>query len=90
MVGVGRLHQASEGIGQIRFMAVDLRARSCGCGRAILSGLEARGREWRFTEIVLNAREAAIDFYLHSGYRVVGRAYVLFDSIPHYVMRKQL
>jgi ribosomal protein S18 acetylase RimI-like enzyme len=39
--------------------------------------------------IVLDAREAAVGFYRHNGYEVVGEGPVLFGEVRHSKMRKK-
>ncbi len=90
LLGVGRLHQATDRIGQIRYMAVEPCFRNRGCGQAILSRLEAQARNQCLLKIILNARKEALGFYQRAGYQVIGPAHNLFDSIPHFQMSKQL
>jgi len=90
LVGVGRLHEAEKGVGQIRYMGVDAAARGLGVGQQIIAQLETRAKELRMHQIVLNAREAAVPFYLASGYRVDGKSYLMWDTIQHFKMIKEL
>ena len=41
-------------------------------------------------EIILNARENAVNFYKNSGYEVIRETYILFDKIQHFEMKKVL
>ena len=88
IAGVGRLHFNTPRQAQVRYMAVDPRWRGRGAGGTILKMLESRALTQGADEIVLNAREEAIGFYLRHGYAVQGDAETLFGSIRHVRMRK--
>ncbi len=90
IIGVGRGHFNSKDEAQIRYMAVEENQRGKGIGRAILEELENRLREKRIKYIVLNAREPTINFYKRYGYNIIEKAHILFDSISHFKMRKDL
>lgn len=89
-LGVGRLHTAAPGQGQLRFMAVRPTTQGQGLGRALLHYLEAEARRRDLQECVLHAREQAVPFYERAGYAVVAPSHTLFGSIPHFLMRKPL
>ena len=55
----------------------------------IVSALETIARKKGIQEIVLNARENAISFYLSMGYEETG-PYESGTGIPHITMRKKL
>jgi len=87
----GRLQRTeTEGVGQIRFMAVDPNHQGKGLGKLIVQYLEARAKEEALVEIILQARENAVEFYKSLGYEVVEPTFKLFGEIQHYLMRKQL
>lgn len=88
VVAVGRLHFNSKDQAQVRFMAVDDRWRGNGFGGRILFGLEAYAAAQGASEIVLNAREEAIPFYIRYGYDVTGPSSTLFGRVKHVHMRK--
>jgi GNAT superfamily N-acetyltransferase len=90
VVAVGRLHQVDTATGQIRFMAVDDSEQRKGYGSLLLHALEQRARERGLDRIVLQARENAVLFYQHHGYRVEEKTFLLFDEIQHYLMSKRL
>jgi len=90
LVGVGRLHFNSPEEGQVRYMAVEGDRRGRGIGGLILQELEDRARRARATRMVLNARADAVPFYRRHGYEQVDPSETLFDSIPHWRMRKEL
>lgn len=90
IVAGGRLHLNSATQGQVRYMAVDSSWRRDSLGSRILRALESRARDQGATEIVLNARKEVTPFYLRHGYRIVGEAPLLFGTIPHFRMQKDL
>ena len=87
---VGRAHFNSESEAQIRFMAVDPRYQNAGIGSSLLAGLEKRTRVRGARYIVLNSREPAVGFYEKNGYVKTGKAGMLFGSVRHIRMRKDL
>ena len=89
VIGGGRLHFNNNREGQIRYMAVNNTIRRKGLGSAIVSELEAIAREKGIQEMVLNARENAISFYLSMGYKETG-PYKSDTGIPHITMCKKL
>jgi predicted GNAT family N-acyltransferase len=89
-VAVGRIHLNSPQEAQVRYMAVDDSCRGKGLGGRILAGLEAFARAKGAKEIVLNAREQAVPFYVRHGYREEGLANILFGEVQHVRMRKRL
>jgi GNAT superfamily N-acetyltransferase len=90
VLGVGRLHFNSPGEAQIRYMAVAATCQRRGIGAMLLESLEDRARELGALQIVLNARETALGFYLKHGYSPAGPGHILFDSIAHVKMKKAL
>jgi len=89
VIGGGRLHFNNNREGQIRYMAVSNTIQRKGLGSAIVSELEAIAREKGIQEMVLNARENAISFYLSMGYKETG-LYKSDTGIPHITMCKKL
>ena len=89
-LAVGRLHVNSPREAQVRFMAVDPAWQGKGLGGRILAGLEARARDLGCDEIVLNARENAIAFYIRHGYAVEREADTLFGVVRHVRMRRRI
>ena len=85
-----RAHFNSDEEAQIRYMAVEEEWQGKGVGTMILEYLEEKIKEKGAKYIVLNARDIAIKFYEKHGYEIVKEAHVLFDTIPHYKMRKIL
>ena len=89
VVGAGRLHFNNNKEAQIRYMAVSNTIQRKGLGSEIVSALEAIARKKGIREIVLNARENAISFYLSMGYKET-EPYESDTGIPHITMRKKL
>ncbi len=89
-VAAGRLHFNSPLEAQVRYMAVEPKWQGMQLGSRILGLLESRALAAGAQSVVLNAREAAMGFYLRHGYRVSGPAALLFGSIPHLRMEKTL
>ena len=89
VVGAGRLHFNNNKEAQIRYMAVSNTIQRKGLGSAIVSELETIARKIGIQEMVLNAREDAISFYLSMGYKETG-PYESDTGIPHITMRKKL
>lgn len=90
IVGVARIQKNSIDEAQIRYMGVVEECRGYGIGRLLVESLEEAAREKGFKQIILDARENAVGFYIVLGYEVVGESYLLFESIQHYRMKKQL
>lgn len=77
---------------QVMQIAVDPAARRRGLGRALLGALEATspGAEVSFLEVRVD-NEPAIQLYVATGYRIVGRrARYYADGVDALVMRKRL
>ncbi len=87
-----RAHLVAQEQVQLRFMAVDPDYQGIGLGKAILLYIEKKATE-KFKpvkQIVLHARENAVKFYKSNGYELVSESYILFNSIQHYLMIKNL
>ncbi|WP_242921066.1 GNAT family N-acetyltransferase [Pontibacter liquoris] len=89
-LGVCRLHLNTPQEGQLRFMGIRADQQGKGLGNLLLAYMDERARELGATTMVLHAREKAVNFYLRNGYEVVEASYLLFGSIQHYKMAKQL
>jgi ribosomal protein S18 acetylase RimI-like enzyme len=89
-VGAGRAYFNSSGEAQIRGMAVDESRSRQGVGRAIIAELERRVKQRGATQMVLNARHTAIEFYEKCGYRVLGELPSEYPSIRYFRMMKDL
>jgi len=74
---------------RMRQLAVREDFRHKGIGRALVKYSEALAREHGYKEIVLHAREAAVDFYRNAGYEVEGERFIEV-TVPHFAMRKSV
>ena len=90
VLACGRLHENEKNMGQIRFMAVHPDYRGTGLGKLITVYLENIARQKGYNKIQLQARENALEFYKRCGYQVKEKSFLLWDTIQHYSMEKQL
>jgi predicted GNAT family N-acyltransferase len=90
VLAVGRLHDTDNQTAQIRYMAVETGCEGQGLGTRILEQLEQAALARGTTTVVLHARESALPFYRRRGYRDLGPSHLLFGTIQHYLMSKQL
>jgi N-acetylglutamate synthase-like GNAT family acetyltransferase len=90
VLGVGRIHLPTHLKAQVRYMATAPEARGRGIGTSILQQLEKYAREVQAHTIVLNARAGVLGFYQKSGYEVVEKGEILFGSVEHWKMQKDL
>jgi len=89
-IATGRLQLNNADQGQIRSMAVREDMQGKGLGSAIIKYIEEKAKEKKLKEIVLDAREEAVPFYLKHSYQVYGDSYVLFNVIRHFRMKKEI
>ncbi|WP_245608612.1 GNAT family N-acetyltransferase [Saccharibacillus sacchari] len=89
LVGILLLKPKSEGLLQMKQVAVDESLRGMNVGRKLVKYAEELAARQGCREIMLHAREVAVIFYEKLGYTREGE---LFEEmgIPHYVMRKKL
>ncbi|WP_299759052.1 GNAT family N-acetyltransferase [uncultured Pontibacter sp.] len=88
--GVCRLHLNTPQEGQLRFMGIRADQQGKQLGNLLLQYLEERARTLGAERLTLQARENAVNFYRRNGYEVLEKTYLLFGSIQHYLMAKQL
>lgn len=88
IVGVARMQTNTSLQGQVRCVAVSPESQGKGVGKLLMSYLEEIAQQRCFEEIILDARENAVAFYLSIGYGIIGESYLLFGVIPHFKMRK--
>jgi ribosomal protein S18 acetylase RimI-like enzyme len=89
-VGCGRLHLLDQHTGQIRCMAVAHLHQGLGIGQAMMQYLEQKAKEQNIQQLVLDARELAVEFYQKQGYQIIAPSYLLFGQIKHWRMQKIL
>ena len=90
IIACGRLQNNGNGIGQIRYMAVDNNFQGKGLGKLILNKLEQEAQAMGIDTIELQARENALMFYKANGYTVKETSFKLWDIIQHYLMTKSV
>ncbi len=90
VLAVGRIHNISSNIAQIRYMSVLEKYTKLGFGTKVLKLLENYAIDNKISKIVLNSRESAIDFYIKNGYKKIKQVDKLFDEINHWFMEKEI
>ncbi len=90
VIAVARLQFNSDDEAQIRYMAVNPTHQRQGIGRALIDAMEQCAKKSSYKNIVLDAREPAVDFYKKLGYQLIEKSYLLFDEIQHFRMSKSL
>lgn len=89
LVGILLLKPKSEGVLQMKQVAVDESLRGMSVGRKLVKYAEQLAAKQECAEIMLHAREVAVVFYEKLGYAREGERFEEM-GIPHYVMRKQV
>ncbi len=74
---------------KMRQAAVSAALQGKGIGQQLVTFAEHWARDHAYKEIVLSAREVAVNFYLRMGYKTVGERYTEV-TIPHFKMHKNL
>lgn len=90
VIGVGCIHEIEDGVGRIRFMAVDDDYQKQGIGEAMVNLLEKYAIEKKWNKVLLYAREIAVNFYLKLGYKIIDNGEPLFGVINHKIMEKEI
>jgi N-acetylglutamate synthase-like GNAT family acetyltransferase len=70
IIACGRLQDNGNGLGQIRYMAVDVNCQGKGLGKLIVVKLEEEAKRIGLKTIELQARENAVDFYKSQDYGI--------------------
>ena len=86
---IARLDGSGRGEGQVRFVAVETNVQGKGFGKRIMQEAESISISRGDTQMILHAREIAVDFYKSQGYQILEKSHVLFDHIQHYLMQKK-
>lgn len=90
VIGVARLQFPTDDTAQLRYMAVADAWQEKGVGREIVEHMEGIARQQGARQLFLHARDNALGFYRKLGYEIVEPSYLLFGSIQHYKMQKNL
>lgn len=88
LCAITRLDQASSGVSQVRFVAVDPQFRGKGYGRIIMQEAEVLSKASGNTKMILQARDYSVAFYLALDYKVVEKSHKLFGVLQHFLMEK--
>lgn len=83
------LSPLAEGEIKMRQVAVRPDLQGKGLGRILVEFSEATARDRGYQDMVLNARDTAVPFYLRLGYELEGDPFTEV-GIPHRKMRKRL
>jgi predicted GNAT family N-acyltransferase len=87
---IARLDKHSEGVAQVRFVAVETDVQGKGYGKKIMQATEKRALELGNHKMILHARDYALDFYTRLEYQTIEKSYKLFDVLQHFLMEKEL
>jgi N-acetylglutamate synthase-like GNAT family acetyltransferase len=90
IVGVARMQTNTPTQGQVRCVAVAPHVQGRGVGKLLMNYLEELAQQKGIKEIILDARENAVKFYLSIGYKIFEESYLLFGVIQHWKMRKEI
>jgi len=92
VIGTARAHflDKTHLKAQIRYMAVDPRFQGLGIGADLLQSLEQNLRMIGCKEVVLQARNEVLPFYMKQGYRLEKPGHTLYGNILHSYMVKVL
>ena len=88
--GVARIQFNDEETAQLRFMGVAEEYRSTGTGKKLLEEAERITLRQGRKKIIMQARETAVPFYQKSGYVIIEKTFLLWNSIQHFMMEKKL
>lgn len=89
-VAIARLDKSEEGVGQVRFMAVEPSFQGKGLGKLVMEEAELQAKTKNYHKIILHARENAVEFYKKLGYELIAPSHLLFGEIQHFLMEKSL
>lgn len=75
---------------QVRFVAVEFNQQKKGFGKLIMNACEEEALKLGGTEIILHARDYAVEFYKSLNYDLIEKSYLLFGQLQHFLMLKKL
>ena len=90
LCGIARLDGAGEQIAQVRFVAVETAEQGKGHGKELMREAERIAKAKGSSQMLLHARDYAVDFYEHIGYVVIEPSHLLFGILQHFKMVKEL
>ena len=86
--GVARMQYNNKSEAQIRYMAIMKRYQRQGLGKILILDLEEIAKNNGISEIMLQSRASAIEFYKSLDYNIEKKTHLLFGEIQHFLMRK--
>lgn len=89
LVGCLMMTPQSEAVVKMRQFAVEGYCQRRGIGRTLIGFAEAWARARGFSQIMMHARETALEFYAKLGYACVSERY-LEVTLPHFTMEKKI
>jgi predicted GNAT family N-acyltransferase len=89
-VGVCRLQFNSGTEAQLRYMGVSEKAQGMGIGKQLITFAEEKARQKKAENMILHARENAVKFYIACGYTIREKSYLMWGTIQHFLMEKNL
>lgn len=89
ILAIARLDYTSDGLSQVRFVAVEHQQQGKGLGKKIMIAVENQCKADKKEKLILHARDYAVDFYLRLGYTLIEPSYKLFDVLQHFLMEKE-
>jgi predicted GNAT family N-acyltransferase len=90
VVGVCRMQYNNDDEAQLRYMGIRENFQGKGLGDLLIAYFETMARAAGKKRMVLEAREKAVSFYQRNGYAILAKSYLMWDTIQHYRMEKQL
>ena len=90
VIAVARLHFNSPEQAQIRYMGVTKKFRGTGAGTKLIKDLEIIAAKNNAKQIILQARENAVQFYQSNGFNIIKKTHLLFGTIQHFLMQKKI
>ena len=94
LVAVGRLdlqpHHPQGPSSQLRYFALEAHVRGRGIAQALLIELESLSRQNNLPRLWMEARVAALNFYLRHGYADIGPGPNKWGIIPHRTLARTL
>ncbi|HKC68781.1 MAG TPA: GNAT family N-acetyltransferase [Bacteroidia bacterium] len=89
-IACSRLHFIDDKTAQIRYMGIHPDYQGKGLGKLVIAYLEEISKQNNRLEVILHARENAVDFYKSCGYTINEKSYLLWGKIQHFLMQKHL
>ncbi len=88
-VATARLYQKNATTVKVQRVAVSIDFRKKNLGNQLMLEIERYAQTKRFTKLILDAQDHALNFYKNLGYQVEGEGF-MDAGIPHHTMIKDL